>query len=73
MEFYPGEDPYEQARVPGGIEVFRDVLKADRTKPEVGSEPIPSPEGAARYAEFVEQSERCRLISFEEDEDLLAA
>ena len=70
------EDLYRQAYVEGGVSIFDDLLKPDRTKAEVGQEPIPSPEGAREYVrklESIEEGRRLGELAMRDDEDLLAA
>jgi hypothetical protein len=67
-----GAPDWDEARVEGGIHAFDDVLKPDRSKPQVGSELVPSPEGARKYARFVESMIEAQQLP-EEDEDLIAA
>ena len=62
---------YEDARTEGGIHNFDNVLKPDRSRPQVDSERVPSPEGMRRYAKFVESLIEAQQIP-EDDEDLLA-
>ena len=71
------EDLCRQAHVEGGVSIFDDLLKPDRTKAEVGQEPIPSPEGAREYVrklESIEESRRLGELALQDkDEDSLAA
>lgn len=65
---------YEDTRVAGGIRVFDDVIKTDRSKIEMGSSRIPSEAAAREYVRFLESAiESSRLALAQDDEALLAA
>ena len=70
----PGQEFYfyEGTRVEGGVHIFDDVIKADRSRVEVGKEPFHSPESLARYARAAETILAAQQLP-EEDGDLLAA